>query len=517
MRGALHQRGLCHRHARHRGGYATRLGGRAAAAPRPGREEFAELTYDPAARRIDGRINHAERADRRARGSAGHALAPLRFRSRQPDDHCPIPRRTARRPELRHAADLAGRCARISSAIWAAPTCASSARRCTKGRRALRFEAGGPAFGARGGPIWFDAAEGHILEASWGIPNHSEYRDFRLRLTGVSDGGAGGMAAAAFGAFRELSRLEFRCGRGVGSELHNETKIKGDRRHDRLRIVAVAVRPQGAGLRRREGDRARAEADRARQQGSGIPRGEPVRQDAGLRDGDFAISDSSAIVAYLEAVKPEPNLIPTEPRARARTIWFDEYADTILFACGGKMFFNRIVAPRFLGQPGDEEIAAKAECEELPPLLDYLERVIPESGFLVEDRLTLADIAVASPFANLQPSRHRVDPEPPPEARAPMSRRSWPGRASRPGSSARRPSSKGPPPETGRRDRQLPRPCLFRRGGGGGGGAGAARGGCRAVRGAARHLVGQARSARTTGRCSRSPSRPNCSRPWCPG
>jgi glutathione S-transferase len=128
----------------------------------------------------------------------------------------------------------------------------------------------------------------------------------------------------------------------------------------------------------------------------------PFGKMPGLRDGDFAISDSSAIVAYMEALKPDPNLIPTEPRARARTIWFDEYADTILFACGGKMFFNRIVAPRFLGQAGDEEVAAKAECEELPPLLDYLEGVIPASGFLVEDRLTLADIAVASPFANLR-------------------------------------------------------------------------------------------------------------------
>ena len=128
----------------------------------------------------------------------------------------------------------------------------------------------------------------------------------------------------------------------------------------------------------------------------------PFGKMPGFRDGDFAISDSSAIVAYLEAVKPEPNLIPTEPKARARTIWYDEYADTVLFACGGKIFFNRVVAPRFLGQAGDEEIAAKAECEELPPLLDYLEKVIPASGFLVEDRLTLADIAVASPFANFQ-------------------------------------------------------------------------------------------------------------------
>lgn len=144
----------------------------------------------------------------------------------------------------------------------------------------------------------------------------------------------------------------------------------------------------------------------------------PFGKMPGLRDGDFGISDSSAIVAYMEAVKPEPNLIPTEPKARARTIWFDEYADTILFACGGKMFFNRIVAPRFLGQPGDEEIAAKAECDELPPLLDYLERVIPESGFLVEDRLTLADISVASPFANLQHLNVSINPGRWPKIRA---------------------------------------------------------------------------------------------------
>lgn len=128
----------------------------------------------------------------------------------------------------------------------------------------------------------------------------------------------------------------------------------------------------------------------------------PFRKMPGFRDGDFAISDSSAIIAYLDAIKPEPNLIPTEPKARARTIWFDEFADTIMGACGTKMFFNRVVAPRFLKREGDLAVADKAECEELPPILDYLERIIPESSFLVEDRLTLADIAVASPFVNFR-------------------------------------------------------------------------------------------------------------------
>jgi glutathione S-transferase len=127
----------------------------------------------------------------------------------------------------------------------------------------------------------------------------------------------------------------------------------------------------------------------------------PFRKMPALQDGDFMISDSSAIVAYLEAKFPEPGLIPTEPRARARTIWFEEMAGTLVIAAGSAIFGNRFVRPRVLKQPCDHEAADAAERELLPPLLDYLEGVIPDSGFLVEDRLTLADIAIASPFATL--------------------------------------------------------------------------------------------------------------------
>ena len=127
----------------------------------------------------------------------------------------------------------------------------------------------------------------------------------------------------------------------------------------------------------------------------------PFGKMPGFRDGDFLISDSTAIITYLDAIKPEPNLIPLEPKARARAIWYEEFGDTIVGACGGKVFFNRIVAPRFMGREGDLAAADEAQNVEFPKLLDYLETVIPASGFLVEDRITLADIAVASPFQNL--------------------------------------------------------------------------------------------------------------------
>jgi glutathione S-transferase len=126
----------------------------------------------------------------------------------------------------------------------------------------------------------------------------------------------------------------------------------------------------------------------------------PFRKMPALVDGDYSLADSSAIIHYLEAKYPEPALIPADPRERGRVIWFDEFADTLLFACGAKIFFNKVVAPRFLGRDGDLEAAEAAERDELPPLLDYLEGVIPDSGYLVGDRLTLADISVAGPFAN---------------------------------------------------------------------------------------------------------------------
>ena len=129
-----------------------------------------------------------------------------------------------------------------------------------------------------------------------------------------------------------------------------------------------------------------------------------------LNDDGYMLADSSAIIHYLEAKHPQPELIPADPKMRGRTIWFDEFADTLLFACGGKMFFNRIVAPRFLGREGDLAVADAAERDELPPLLDYLEGQVPDSGYLVGDGLTLADIAVASPFANLAHCGCAIDP-----------------------------------------------------------------------------------------------------------
>jgi glutathione S-transferase len=64
------------------------------------------------------------------------------------------------------------------------------------------------------------------------------------------------------------------------------------------------------------------------------------------------------------------------------------------------------------------EVAAAAERDELPKVLGYLEGVVPEPGFLVGNSLTLADLAVASPFANFPYMDAQIDAERYPRTRA---------------------------------------------------------------------------------------------------
>ena len=127
-----------------------------------------------------------------------------------------------------------------------------------------------------------------------------------------------------------------------------------------------------------------------------------------IKDGDFALADSSAIVAYLETKHPQNPLLPADPRARGRAVWFDEFADTILAASGLKIVFNRLVAPKLLKLPYDEAIALQGEAE-LPEILAYFEGAVPASGWLLGDSFSLADISVASLFRTLAYVGHAPD------------------------------------------------------------------------------------------------------------
>ena len=127
----------------------------------------------------------------------------------------------------------------------------------------------------------------------------------------------------------------------------------------------------------------------------------PFRKIPAMRDGDYSLADSSAIVAYLEAKHPAPALIPAEPQARGQVIWFDEFADTIAGDAALKVLFGRLVGPKLLKLPVNEELAAQGEAA-LPRIYKYRERVAPEAGWLAGEAFTLADLSVATVIRTLE-------------------------------------------------------------------------------------------------------------------
>src|SRR3954463_5468238 len=126
----------------------------------------------------------------------------------------------------------------------------------------------------------------------------------------------------------------------------------------------------------------------------------PLRRIPVLIDGDFSVSDSSAICFYLDEAYPGHALLPGEPKDRARARWFEEFADTRLgdvFIWG--FFYPKVVRPMIWGEPGDQARIEKSLNEDIPSAIGYREGELPADGCLFGD-IGLADISIASFFLN---------------------------------------------------------------------------------------------------------------------
>jgi len=137
----------------------------------------------------------------------------------------------------------------------------------------------------------------------------------------------------------------------------------------------------------------------------------PLRRIPVLIDGDFSVSDSSAICAYLDEAYSGHPLFPADPKDRARARWLEEYADTRLgdvFIWG--LFYQKVVRPLVWDEPTDEPRVEKSLNEDIPAALDYLEGELPAGGFLFGD-IGVADISMASFFRNGAYAGFSVDAE----------------------------------------------------------------------------------------------------------
>jgi len=111
--------------------------------------------------------------------------------------------------------------------------------------------------------------------------------------------------------------------------------------------------------------------------------------------GGFRLFETQAILRYIDRVIESTPLAPRDPRAAARMDQLMNVNDWYLFqGVGNVIGFQRIVAPKLLGQKPDEA-AIGAAMPNAHRVFDALGRELGAAPYFVGEALTLADIMLA--------------------------------------------------------------------------------------------------------------------------
>ena len=110
----------------------------------------------------------------------------------------------------------------------------------------------------------------------------------------------------------------------------------------------------------------------------------------------FTIYETQAIIRYIDEVFPTPPLTPGEPTGRARMNQVIGIIECYYFPkAGAPIGFNRIIGPRLLGLPGDEQAIAEA-MPMARTCFEQFEQLLGDKVYLTGDSISLADIMLGA-------------------------------------------------------------------------------------------------------------------------
>lgn len=145
---------------------------------------------------------------------------------------------------------------------------------------------------------------------------------------------------------------------------------------------------------------------------NGFVHASPFGKIPAIQDGDFTLTDSAAINAYIEHKYSGSKvaLYPSDSTAYAKVVWLERFADDILAGVlHNKIFVESVVKPKVLNIQPDQSVIEKAQKEEIPPLFDYIAGQLNGNDYLVNNQFTVADIAIVTHFIGLQMSGIEID------------------------------------------------------------------------------------------------------------
>lgn len=127
----------------------------------------------------------------------------------------------------------------------------------------------------------------------------------------------------------------------------------------------------------------------------------PLNKIPALRDGLFTLADSSAICAYIDKKYPNPGFYPNDPEHYGQALWYEEYADTVLFQAIAPCYYQTVLVPLYHHREPDQEAINTALNKQLPKVASYLENELINKQYLVGNHFSIADVAVVSMFMNM--------------------------------------------------------------------------------------------------------------------
>lgn len=115
-----------------------------------------------------------------------------------------------------------------------------------------------------------------------------------------------------------------------------------------------------------------------------------------FEQGDFCLYETQAIIRYIDRIFPEPKLTPADPRAEARMNQVIGVIEWYFFPkAAAPIAFNRIIGPRLLGLPADEQAISDA----LPmarTCFAELNRLLGANAYFGGEQPSIADIMLAA-------------------------------------------------------------------------------------------------------------------------
>lgn len=119
----------------------------------------------------------------------------------------------------------------------------------------------------------------------------------------------------------------------------------------------------------------------------------PLRKVPALKDGDFTLAESVAILLYLSRKYKAPDhWYPQDLQARARVDEYLSWQHTALRSCCTRAMWQKLLFPVFLGQAVPPETLA-ATLAELDRCLQLLEdKFLRDQPFLAGPRISVADL-----------------------------------------------------------------------------------------------------------------------------